>query len=386
MLRIFNSRIQNTQSDLLEETQLEFGRNMLKTAIIESNIEPDKIRSHDSFEEHHDISENLLMAKTENSSGEGWLFFDFYDSRFWIVFSLGKSQFFKKAIDSLLNSKGSGLDRLWLPAGRIEWIGEMGTYEKVKVNFEAGEVFPGEFTEENLAFTDLSIDGSGTSSKRLYDILKSTDEIDNFLALSQIQIRKEVDGNFVRDRISNDGSFTTRGGDNIQVHISIIEKIKDMYAELLSRIEENHIIGAKNNGIAGRAKGSPVVIKFSKPIPDVEKFLSHVVDARDPFRLLGHTKAAGASGPAQEQVGRESVQEPESNAFEVNKGSSEQFGTAFKINGIDAHNGDRFRMEVSKEWIRLYLYNDACGNTALRLFTNIQQYYDPAAELIVADV
>lgn len=354
MLSIFDARLQNTQSDLLEDTRLEFGRNMLKTAIIESNISPNQALQSESIDEVHEVEEDLWMTKTETTEGEGWLFLDCYHERLWSVYSLAESTIFNNAIDSLLKSEGGGLDRLWLPTDEVERIGEMGDFEGIKIGFAADEVFPQEFVEENFEFTDLSIDGSGPNSNHLYDILKSTDGIQDFISLSSIKIRREEEGEFVRERVTNEGAFTTRGGTDIRLHLSTVGRIKDQYERLLGAVEQNHIIGADDQGNGGRSRGSPVVIQFSKPVPDIEEFLSHVVNAQDPFRLWGHVRQTSEEG--------------------------------YKVDGVDAHNGDKIAIEMSPEWLRLYLYGDACGNTALRLFTNIQHYYDPAAELVIDDV
>ncbi len=353
MLSIFSARIQNTHSDLLEQTELEFGRNMLKTAIIESNIPSSDLFENNWSEESINIDPDLWMVKTENSEDDGWIFVDFHDERFWIMYSMESSKFFNIAIDQIVRDEGGGLDRLWLPAGEIEKIGEMGEYEGLKISFGANNIFPEDFIDDNLRFADLNIDGSGKSSRRLYDILKSTDEIDNFLALSRVQIRREKDDEFVRERITNEGTFTTRGGSNARLHVSTVERIKNRYSRLIQRIEENHIIGAENRDSGARSNGSPAVIKFSNSVPDVERFLSYIVNAKDPFRIWGHIRRVGHD--------------------------------CYKVDGVDAHNGDKIAIEMSSEWMRLYLYNGACGNTALRLFTNIQQYYDPAAELVIAD-
>jgi len=351
MLNIFGARIQNTHSDLLENTELEFGRNMLKTAIIESNIHFDRIVEIDAVEHVLEIESDLRMVRVKNSKGDGWLFFDLHDERFWIIYSIGKSDFFNTAIDNFNQTEGGGLDRLWIPTGHVEEIGAMGEYEGIKLSYGATDVFPEEFIEDNLQFTDLSIDGSGQSSSRLYNILKSTDEIEDFLALSRIQIRREEEGEFVRESITNEGAFTTRNGSDIGLHISTVERVKDQYARLLEAVESNHVIRAEERQHGARSRGGPVLIKFSRTVSDVEKFLNHVVNAQDPFRLWGHIREVGES--------------------------------AFKVDGVDAHNGDKIAIEMSSEWLRLYLYDGACGNTALRLFTNIQQYYDPAAELVI---
>ena len=354
MLSIFDDRMQNNYSELADKNRLNPGENMLKTAIIESNISPDDILPHTSVQESYQIEDDLHMFEWVTSSGsDGWLFLDSHDNRFWILYSLGDSRFFGDATSELISEEGAGLDRLWIPKSQVEKIGEMGEYESVRTSYSTDNVFPEELIQESHQFSDLSIDGSGRNSKRLYNLLKSVEDIDNYLALSRIQIRREIGGRFVRERITNEGMLTTRGGTEIRLHTSTVEQIKDEYADLLQLIETNHIIGATAEEHGARAQGAPVVIKFSHEIPDLELFISNIVDAKNPFRLWGHIRQTSESG--------------------------------FKVDGVDMHNGDKIAIEASSSWLRLYLYDGACGNTALRLFTNIQQHYDPAAELVLRD-
>lgn len=355
MHQVFEDRLQNVQSDLLENARLDVGRNMLKTALIETNLSPATFCEKPVLEEVIEIEDELLMVEIENREGRGWLFVDVHDDRFWSIYSLTPSTFFNIAIDDLLNSDGGGLDRLWLPSGQVEKIGNMGKFEGVKMSFEAENIFPEEFLENNesLRFTDLNIDGSGRNSRDLYDILRQTEEVADYISLTRVQIRRERGGHFVRERVTNDGKFTTRGGNNIRLHLSTVEEIKARYEQLLTRIETHHRIDATSHDHGARVKGGPVVIKFSHPIEDVEEFLSHVVNAKDPFRLTGHIRPVGEN--------------------------------ACKVDAVDGHNGDRLTLEISEEWLRLYLHGDACGNTALRLFSNLQHYYDPAAELVIRD-
>lgn len=355
MHQLFEDRLQNVHSDLLENTRLDVGRNMLKTALIETNLSTAAFCEKPVLKEVIEIEEELLMINLENREGEGWLFVDVHDDRLWSIYSLTPAKFFKIAVDDLLNSNGGGLDRLWLPSGHIEKIGDMGKFEGVKMSFEAESIFPEEFLENNesLRFTDLNINGSGRNSRELYDILRQTEEVADYISLTRVQIRRERDGNFVRERVTNDGKFTTRGGDSIRLHLSTVEEIKARYEQLLNRIETHHRINATGHDHGARARGGPVVIKFSHPIEDVEEFLSHMVNAKDPFRLTGHVRLVGKN--------------------------------ACKVDAVDGHNGDRLTLEVADEWLRLYLHGDACGNTALRLFSNLQHYYDPAAELVIRD-
>lgn len=352
---VFERRLQRTHSNLLEKTRLEIGQNMLKTALIESNISPAEFQEKPVITQTFEIDDEFLMVQAKNNEEEGWLFVDVHDNRFWSVYSLATADFFNAAIDNLINSAGGGLDRLWMPSGHVEKIGKMGTFEGVKMNFEAESIFPEEFLENNeyLRFTDLNITGSGRNSRDLYNILQQTEEVADYISLTRVQIRRDSDGNFVRERVTNDGRFTTRGGDSIRLHLSTVEEIKARYEQLLDRIETYHRITATEREHGARAQGGPVIIRFSHPVPDVKELISHIVNAQNPFRLTGHIRTVG--------------------------------NNACKVDAVDGHNGDRLTLEVSETWIRLYLHGDACGNTALRLFSNLQHYYDPAAELVIRD-
>jgi hypothetical protein len=127
--------------------------------------------------------------------------------------------------------------------------------------------------------------------------------------------------------------------------------VREKYRELLEAIEENHRISSEDSNYGGKSKGTPLMIKFSNEVPDVGEFVDHMISATDPLRLWGSV--------------------------------TELKPDYYRVKGVDMHNGDRYSMEVSPGWIRLYLHDDACGNTALRIFTNLQQYYDPAAEMEV---
>ena len=48
----------------------------------------------------------------------------------------------------------------------------------------------------------------------------------------------------------------------------------------------------------------------------------------------------------------------------------------FKILAIDLHTGNPIDFEIADNMMRVYLFKGNCGNTILRLYTNLQMYYD----------
>lgn len=355
VLDLFQARLENTHQALVEDLELDFGQNMLKTHIIETNIAPDELfDSYDAVSAVNEIDSDLYFVKLAGDYGDGSVFLDTLDDRFWNLYSMKDSKFTGKAVNDMLSREGSGLDRMWLPSEQVETIADMGEFEGVGLTYDADDVFPEEFIENHLLFGDLSVNTSGHGASRLYSLLKDSDDIEKFLSLSNVQIRREVGGDFVRERVTNDGAFTTRGGSNIELHIETVNQIKEDYRTVLDAVESNHLLGGSNRKRGVRAEGSPVIIEFAESVENIAAFLEHVVNARDPFRLWGHIE-------------------------ELQDGY-------YKVDGVDMHNGDKFSMEMTSEWIRLYLYDGACGNTALRIFTNLQHFYDPSASLVIDDV
>ncbi len=328
---------------------------MLKTFLIESNISPNTLfDEYEDIQEFEEIEQNLFGLTIENKDGRKTVFLDTQDSRFWTLYSTAHSDFVNRVFKDMLAGERSGLDRPWIPSGEVENFRDFGEFRGVSVKYDAEKIFPEEYIDDNILFGDLSLQSSGNGTQNLYEQLKASEGVNNFLSLSNVQIRREVGGEFVKERITNEGRFTTRGGTDIQLHVDTVLNVRDKYRELLEAIEENHRIRGKNTSHGSRAKGSPLKISFNNKIENIEEFLNYMISATDPLRLWGN------------------ITELESDYY--------------KVKGVDMHNGDMFSMEVTSDWIRLYLLEDACGNTALRIFTNLQQYYDPSAEMVIDNV
>lgn len=375
LLHLFQTRMENTQEDLVDYQELDYGNNMLKTQIIESNISFEEFVSSQEFINYYRSIDSDLHELRIKSSGDTdgdsdkELFIDAQDDRFWTLYSLRKSKFTNDVVHEFISTEESGLDRTWMHSGMVETVSKMGDFQGVGIKYEAEKVFSDEFINENLLFGDLKLNSSGNGTSDLYRILQDSDGISNFLSLSNVLIRRESEEGFVRERITNDGGFTTRGGNDIRLHLKTVNDVRTLYSKAVESIEKNHLLQYNNievnNGSIGsdeqrdrprgtRVDGNPLIINLSRKIKDIEDFIDNIVTARDPLRLWG-TKTRLRNN-------------------------------YYKVKGVDMHNGDKITLEFSSDWIRIYLYEGACGNTALRLFTNIQHYYDPAASMEITDV
>lgn len=349
----FEYTIEGTYDELVDEQELQPGQTMLKTFLIESNVGPDELRERVDIAETREVDFDLHELVIRRNGSEHLFFLDSSDSRFWTLYTLEESEDAKSVVGDMVSGVRNGLDYTWMPIEQQRDIMGMGEFRDMGVSYDADEVFGSDFIEDRLDFGDLSVQSSGRGTSTLFNILDSQEELSSFLSLSSVGIKREINGSFVLERITHNGRFTTSGGDSIQLHIDTVDEIKERYSNLLNRIEEHHRISYESKEHGSGIDGTPLVIEFDNVIEDVREFIENVITAKNPLRLWG------AKTKLDEQY--------------------------WKVKGIDLHNNDKYTMEICPEWIRLYLDADACGNTALRIYSNLQRHYDSNAEMGVLE-
>lgn len=349
----FEYTVEGTYDELVDDQELQPGQTMLKTFLIESNVTPEELRERVDIAEAREVDFDLHELVIRRNGSEHIFFLDSSDSRFWTLYTIEESEDAKNVVGDIVSGVRNGLDYTWIPIEQQRDIMDMGEFRDVGVSYEADEVFSPDYIEDRLDFGDLSVQSSGRGTSTLFDILDSQEELSSFLSLSAVGIKREIAGSFVLERVTHNGRFTTSGGDSIQLHLDTVDEIKDRYADLLQRIEEYHRISYESKEHGTGIDGAPLVIEFDNEIEDVRAFVENVIAAKNPLRLWGAKTKLG-----------------------------DQY---WKVKGVDLHNNDKYTMEVSPEWIRLYLGEEACGNTALRIYSNLQRHYDSNAVMEVLE-
>ena len=153
---------------------------------------------------------------------------------------------------------------------------------------------------------------------------------------------------YVIQELTYSGRFVGRGGNSIDDYISLIEMSQKMYRNLIEDIERNSL-GVKK--VEGRTliEGKAFDFILDREITNTLAFIEQLLSSSKPFRLWGLK----------------------------NKISKDYY----QIVCVDLHTGDNLNIEISPHLIRVYLPKGACGNTVLRLFSNLQHYFDSAIKL-----
>jgi len=347
----FQHTIEGTHEELVDEQELRPGQTMLKTFLIESNVTPTELHERIEIAKAREVDFDLQELVIRRKGANHTFFLDHEDARFWTLYTLEESEDAKNVIRDMVSGVRNGLDYTWMPVEHQRDIMKMGEFRDVGVTYEADKVFTSEYIDDRLKFGDLRVRSSGRGTGTLFDILDNQEELSSFLSLSSVGIRREANNSFVLERVTHNGRFTTSGGDSIQLHLDTVDEIKNRYSDLLNRIEENHRLSYESVEHGSRLDGSPLVIRLDNKIDDVQEFLENIITATNPLRLWGvKTELADAY---------------------------------WKVKGVDLHNNDKYTMEVTPDWIRLYLGEEACGNTALRIYANLQRHYDSNATMEV---
>ena len=135
--------------------------------------------------------------------------------------------------------------------------------------------------------------------------------------------------------------------------------ITRMYQEATELLEQTAWIQAEMLTLPGggmRLTGTSITFRFSQPLSlhTLHALMNAVFGrARNLFRLWGN--------PIQR---------------------SERF---FYVHGVDLHLWEPIGIEITPEYIRLYLPKGTCGNTVHRLARNLQRYVDPALQVWIGD-
>ena len=343
---VCSSIIENSE----EQEELDV-RKKLKTYLIESNIDKvstENIKGFFSIEHTADTSLKILKAKLSEKSVLNF-YLDIEDSRYWKLHSLYDSSLTEYVIKKLVEQNGSRLDYLWICSTILE------KYMNFGKNTGFGVKFKNKFVKESNedVMKDVSMRFWGGGAKEVIRDLRENKLLKQGITLSAIGINHLVEGGYAKENITNFGRFTVMKGNSVDSHFNIVEKVKNDYSETINLLEDKYRIKVKKKDNGFKLSGSPLYIDFKEPIENVGMFVDVIASSTNPFRISG-----------------------------VKRMVNDNF---FRVFGIDLHTDDLVNMEITPEWISIYLNSESCGNVVTRLLTNIQTHSTSQIKLYGGD-
>lgn len=309
----------------------------LKTYILETgSLVQDSRGSEVSWEiddgGHAEIK--ILRIRRNDCPDDAYEFYlDRKDGRFLVLHTNENGTQANNMVRRIVSEPDYAFDHAWFYTGMLrKWAKEKGGRDGTYMIDHNGG-FQGNPVK-------IRIDGTGT--REIYDrLLGAVGERASQKAI-EIQSAGMHGLGHVREHITNAGCFTVEQESSIGDHLHVVEECKDEYRGVISRVEENRLRTGGSGG-SGELKGKPLVLKFPKRIPDLERFIGWVFNSGEPFRLWG-TK------------------------WEISEGY-------YSVVGVDMHEGSPVNFEVADDMMRVYLYKGGCGNTLARILTNLELGY-----------
>ena len=275
--------------------------------------------------------------------------------RFWIFHSSAHATATDRFIDDLTRGT-TALDLTWFPSEGMEALARAGEFLGFASEYDPRPLFPTDEDGSNERTDGLVISIRRFTGDATVDLakLRRPDMFLNEIGLSSIRVRfgdSASTRDFALTDVTHAGKFTARGP-SFSAHQALIGRALSIYENAVESIERDLAIRWEQSDRGLRITGSPIGISF-RPYPRFDLFVERLFSGRRPFRLWGL--------PVEVDDGQYSVQ------------------------ALDLHVGSTLRFDVSNGFIRVYLPEEACGNTVTRLFTNIQRHIDSRAVLMVGD-
>ncbi len=289
----------------------------------------------------------ITLATTAKTNPKSARFLvDMSDQRFWLLHTNALAEDARQLYDKLVYSPKATFDKIWLPKHMMHEIRDLPRNEFRGFGLDYVDFF--ELDQEERALEELTMRVSGSSSMVALNALSTEKRLKNSLATSVIRVKRGDKQDFVYDELAYDGRFSARGGSSIDAYTSLIEITTKKYRNLIESIERNSL-GIKD--VEGRTliEGRAFDFNFDREILSIPQFLDVLLNCKQPFRIWGL--------------------------------KNKLVNNVYQVFGVDLHTGDSIDMEITPYLLRVYLPANSCGNTILRLFTNLQHYYDSKVRL-----
>lgn len=370
MYAYLEGKMQNSYEQLRNKGEVESGTSFVKSFLLECDWKPQQLGRSDEKNYLCDLLSVQAEGKKTKSSDahvvetneSGFYIVDWRwndetitlyldtisdsDRRFWRAYSVSSAQYLDDILNRLIDSK-TYLDRTWLWSSLLESTQKES--EPRGFRFEHDRSF---FRKESNEYTSsepfsLKFSGSQRESRLLWDLMSRDKELATQTSLANVRMkysRPHAEEEFTIETLYFNGKFTTNGT-SFAAHQTLINKVQNAYANKVYQIERDYIILTTSDEAKWHITGNPIVFDLSNSqIEDVDLFCDVVFSAKMPFKLWGTPRPTSS-------------------------------GEGRSVLAVDLHNGAKLFFEIYPEIICMYLSMGACGNTAIRFYTNLQRTF-----------
>jgi hypothetical protein len=269
-------------------------------------------------------------------------YLDFTNPRFWLLHSMSESQMLDRMVSHWVDDLPE-LDRAWFPVGLLDQYSQMGTLKGIGIEYNNDWTKPIDSTADDSSKFNMNL--SSRVAGRVLRTMRSDHGEPHLARLSRVIVESPGATSDVRF----DGKITARGRD-FSEHLSVTSRIVKKYADQVRKVESEYAIrGACEDG-GMVLHGSPLIFDLPVEIPDLMDFCEKMFSGSAPFRLWGDPLPLSSK--------------------------------MVRVQALDLHSARTMAVEVTHKFLRVYLPKGSCGNSVLRLYTNLQARYDALVKVV----
>lgn len=277
-------------------------------------------------------------------------YLDMNDGRFLFLHTNYNTKDTNRVVKQLVNAFDHVFDHAWFHSDMLKKIPDVCSCKSKGFGIKYSNYLN---RSNDLDPDDMSLDVGGSLAEKIKDLIGTEEGVKNAFAYDAVKIsrgsRTEPD-KYIRMNVHNTGHFAVKRGRSVTDHLDIVKAIAQMYADAVKKIEKCRV-GVSDDG--SEFIGHAINFEFPNGIEDLDLFVNKMFNGTEPFKLWGI---------------KEKIEDD-----------------YFNIDGVDLHTGARINFEISTNMMRAYLYTGGCGNTILRLLTNLQTKYDSDTRCLELD-
>jgi hypothetical protein len=368
MAQFLQERMTRAYHALKAEQRLPFQTTLLKTYLMECH----RCEKGDHQEIHkvlrEDVAQTLKAAGSDAQVRETaeerffllevmWgdrekpvtLYLDASDPRFWVAHSVDESTAADWVHDRIVGGSCC-VDAAWLPAELLEYAAGLGDFRGLGLDYDRREVPDVDFEAPEAPIAFLKMQLWGNRAADILKVLRSEKGFPQATTLSKVKVRYALNGRsdeFSLDDLKYNGKLAARGT-SFQTHVLFATTIYRKYATRVRELQESLPLRSERSHSRVRLRGVPVNVTFPNLIGDMDKFCDSLFASAAPFRLWGLPVRVS--------------------------------DTYTRVAAVDLHAGGAMDFEIFPRYMRVYLRDGCCANSMLRLYTNLQHYYDGQTE------
>lgn len=273
---------------------------------------------------------------------EAQFYVDIVNKRFPVLHTNYRAVETHNFVESLIGSQNN-FDSAWLSTNLLKKLAVQPGNRGYGFRVDYEDIFhvSDEGEDDITPQEDFTIDTTGSISDKALTLLRTDKDVERTMGYEKITIGRGTKRRGVLEDLRFNGRASVVKGRSIDDHVVLVDTVRREYANQVKVVEDESIYAnVQQRTLEGRAFD----FEFNRGVENWDLYLDRIFNAKEPFHVWGMKSKAG-------------------DGFD-------------RVLAVDMHTGHPFDVEVTNHLFRVYLPRGSCGNAVLRLFVNLQRYFD----------